>query len=85
LLPSGAERNSLGHLVVAVSHENVLILNPLYRNSVSCSSWPNYLFCLLCRQQDAELISASWNKPHSDSGLGGFSPEDDLVKSADLQ
>jgi len=30
------------------------------------------------QKQDTELISASWNKPRSDSGLGGFSPEDDL-------
>ena len=35
------------------------------------------LFC--CREQDAELVKATWNKSHGELGLGGYSPEDDLV------
>lgn len=30
------------------------------------------------QMQDAELVKASWNKTHNESGLGSFSPEDDL-------
>ena len=37
------------------------------------------LFPPLYRNQDAELVKASWNQSYSESGLVGFSPEDNLV------
>jgi len=37
------------------------------------------------REQDAELVKATWNKTHGELGLGGYSPEDDLVIKIGLE
>lgn len=37
-------------------------------------------FCsIVHRKQDAELVKVTGNKSHGELGLGGYSPEDDLV------
>ena len=36
-------------------------------------------FLSFSRKQDAELVQAAWNTSHTELGLDGFSPQDDLV------
>ena len=43
-------------------------------------------FCsIVHRKQDAELVKVTGNKSHGELGLGGYSPEDDLVINTALE
>ena len=53
-----------------------------------CTLFPviTVLFCsIVHRKQDAELVKVTGNKSHGELGLGGYSPEDDLVIKTALE